>query len=416
MNWGLTEPLCRLTHPNLTERRTDNANFPVALSVLLGLTIVCGLLVTGCVAHSMGLPPPGGTRPLVKIGLAAPFEGLDRPLGYEALAGVKLALAERNAAGGVGGYRVELVALNDFGEPEEARLQAREFAVDPAVVGVVTGWTAETARASLSIYQQAGLAVAVPWSVPSELADRESGLVLVAADTQRTVEELAGAIAGTSPKQVLAVVDESSTALYQQSMHARGLEAEVLSLPGVLDCGFFEEWATDSDLDQAQLSKTLVLATDGVRAGQALLALVAHNWDVATFGGAEAGSLHIVSVGGAAANGFTFVSPAPAGRDVTRAEGDSDFDLEGLGPRAVLAYDATHVLLDAIELAVREDGRPSRRGVVATLPRVQRAGLTGVIAFDAAGRRVDAPVWLYQIVDRNYPGQRVVLPQVVGGE
>jgi len=109
--------------------------------------IICLLALSGC-ASGFSLLSHYGTRPLVKIGLAAPFEGLDRPLGYEALSGVKLALAERNAAGGVGGYIVELVALNDFGESQEAYLQAREFAADPDVLGVVTGWSDETAHAS----------------------------------------------------------------------------------------------------------------------------------------------------------------------------------------------------------------------------------------------------------------------------
>ncbi|GAB4533242.1 MAG: hypothetical protein Kow0063_14970 [Anaerolineae bacterium] len=341
--------------------------------------------------------------PLIKIGLAAPFEGLQRPLGYEALAGVKMALAERNAAGGVAGYRVELVALNDFGEPEEARLQAREFAVDPAVIGVVTGWTDETARASLPVYQQAGLAVVVAWSVSPELAERGSGVVLVAADTQRAAGELAEVVAIAHPRQVLVVADESSSALYQEALVARGLEARVLSLAGALDDRFFQEQPPDA----------LLLATDGATAGEVL---ATQKWEVIAFGGAEAGSVHVTSVGGQAADGFIFVSPAPAGRDAMQAESAVASDLEGLGPRAVLAYDATHVLLDAIELAVRENGHPDRAGVASALSRVRRDGLTGAIAFDADGRRLNVPVWLYKIVDANYPGQRVVLPSLVGDE
>ena len=82
----------------------------------------------------------------------------------------------------------------------------------------------------------------------------------------------------------------------------------------------------------------------------------------------------------------------------------------------MLAYDATHVLLDAIELAIREDGYPSRRGVAAALPKVHRYGLTGDIAFDAIGRRVDAPVWLYTIKDKQYPGQVLRLPDAASGK
>lgn len=351
----------------------------------------------------------------MKIGLAAPFEGLDRPLGYEALAGVKLALAERNATGGVGGYKVELVALNDFNEPTETRLQASEFAADPAVLGVITGWTEETARASLSVYRQVGLAVAVPWSVHPELADRGSGVVLVAADAQRTVGILAEAVAATHPSRLAVVADGPSAAIYVESVDALGMEPHIISPPGALDSEVSQEWAARLVPDQAWLPDALILATDGALAGETLLTLVNQGWDGATFGGVEAGSVHLVNVAGSAADGLAYVSPAPAGHDVSQTEGHSALGKEGLGPRGVLAYDATTVLLDAIELAIREDGYPSRPGVIAALPEVRRHGLTGEIAFDATGRRVDAPVWLYNIVDKSYPG-RVLFSQATGGE
>jgi ABC-type branched-subunit amino acid transport system substrate-binding protein len=150
--------------------------------------------------------------------------------------------------------------------------------------------------------------------------------------------------------------------------------------------------------------------------GEVLLILASTDWTGATFGGVEAGSVHSANVAGTAADGLVFVSPAPAGQDVPHIEGHSTVDGKGLAPRAVLAYDATHVLLDAIELAIREDGYPSRRGVAAALPKVRRCGLTGDIAFDAVGRRVDAPVWLYSIEDMQYPGQVLQSPDAVSGE
>jgi hypothetical protein len=58
--------------------------------MLLSATIICSLILSGCVAKPVGRALLRGTQPLLKIGLAAPFEGLDRPMGYEALTGVKL--------------------------------------------------------------------------------------------------------------------------------------------------------------------------------------------------------------------------------------------------------------------------------------------------------------------------------------
>jgi ABC-type branched-subunit amino acid transport system substrate-binding protein len=99
------------------------------------------------------------------------------------------------------------------------------------------------------------------------------------------------------------------------------------------------------------------------------------------------------------------------GRDATPA-----LETANLGPRAVAAYDATQVLLDAMELAVGRDGYPSRQGILAALPQVERRGLTGTIAFDVAGRRVDAPAWLYNITHNEYPGHLLASPKAASGE
>jgi ABC-type branched-subunit amino acid transport system substrate-binding protein len=106
---------------------------------------------------------PGSVKPTIKVGLSAPFEGLHRDLGYEVLHAVRLAVQQRNEAGGVGGrYVVELVALNDFNEPEEAVVQARKMAVDPGVLAVLGGWLPATARAAAVEYERQGLAFLAP--------------------------------------------------------------------------------------------------------------------------------------------------------------------------------------------------------------------------------------------------------------
>lgn len=113
----------------------------------------CCLLLASCCT---GLPPT------VKIGLSAPFEGRDRDLGYEVLHAVRLAVRQRNEAGGAGGALVEMVALNDFNEGAEAVMQARKMAIDPGVLAVVGGWTANTAAAAAPEYERLGLAFLAP--------------------------------------------------------------------------------------------------------------------------------------------------------------------------------------------------------------------------------------------------------------
>lgn len=118
--------------------------------------VVSSLLLTACSF-------PGSVPRTVKIGLSAPFEGRYRDLGYEVLYAVRLAVWQRNEAGGVGGrYLIELVALNDFNEPEEAVRQAREMNADPDILGVLGGWSPAVARAAAPEYSRLGLALLTP--------------------------------------------------------------------------------------------------------------------------------------------------------------------------------------------------------------------------------------------------------------
>ena len=100
----------------------------------------------------------GSTQPIVKLGLIAPFEELYRDDGYAALHAVKLAVGERNAAGGVAGRQVALVALNDNGRPDEAAMQAAKLGVDRDVLGVVGPLGEATGAAAGLVLTSDGLA------------------------------------------------------------------------------------------------------------------------------------------------------------------------------------------------------------------------------------------------------------------
>jgi ABC-type branched-subunit amino acid transport system substrate-binding protein len=97
------------------------------------------------------------TRPVIKIGLAAPFQGEYRYVGYEAIFGARLALREVNAAEGVAGYNVELVAYDDEGTPAGARHVAQNLALDSQVVTVIGHFHDQTTATARQIYAQAGL-------------------------------------------------------------------------------------------------------------------------------------------------------------------------------------------------------------------------------------------------------------------
>lgn len=303
----------------------------------------------------------------------APFEGLHRPLGYEALFAVKLALQERNAGEGVAGYRLELIALNDFDDPAEAAAQARELALDPAVRGVIGHLSAETTAAALPVYRAADLAVAVPWSVSSGLARPGSGVVFVAATLEEAEAQLRAGLDLTDPARLSQLAPATP--------------------------------------DRLAAAGGLLLDVDAVSAGEWVRRLGGAGRSITIGGLPEAGSQQFVEVAGPFAAGVVFAAPGPAAADLTQA---TDFvaaytQLAGFppGPRAALAYDAAQLLLDSLEQTTLSDANAPRHAVAANLSRTQREGVTGPLAFDEAGLRLRAPVWLYQIEQDRYPGRRL---------
>jgi ABC-type branched-subunit amino acid transport system substrate-binding protein len=168
------------------------------------------------------------------------------------------------------------------------------------------------------------------------------------------------------------------------------------------------EWVARLVLARPPPPHALILATEGASAGGILQALAETTWSGTLLGSADAGSVLLVDVAGEAAAGLIYASPAPAGQDLAEDAGSrAGLSFDELAPRAVLAYDATNVLLSAIDAATRTEGKPSRAGVVAAMRAVHMQGLTGDITFAEDGRRLEAPVWLYRIEGKRYPGELV---------
>ncbi len=119
---------------------------------MLARKILIAALVTFCLIAAC-VPV---VRPAVKIGLVGPFEGRYRDTGYEVIYAVRLAVREANQRG-LAGYGLELLGLDDSGDPQMAVTQAEKMATDPEVVGVVGHWLDETTLAAAPAYAREGL-------------------------------------------------------------------------------------------------------------------------------------------------------------------------------------------------------------------------------------------------------------------
>ena len=131
-----------------SDNKRDGGKFSLRLFVVLSFCLA--VLLAACATS---------TQPVIKIGLVAPFEGRYRPIGYEAIYAARLAIREINAQGGIHGQRIELVALDDRGEPDRAITAARQLVLDPKVVAVIGHFQPDSTDAAQAVYCAAGLPV-----------------------------------------------------------------------------------------------------------------------------------------------------------------------------------------------------------------------------------------------------------------
>ncbi len=356
----------------------------------LGVLFVLGWVLVGCA----GL---GSTRPVVKIGLVAPFEGLHRHLGYDVLYAVKLAVRERNAAGGVGGYVVELVALDDGNDASQARWQARKMIVDSDVMGVIGHFSDEAALAAVDEYHRAGLALITQVAAdavtergyPEVFRLYARNDLLGAKAARYVVEEL-----GMSRLAVLRGSHDLADAFLQT--------AEQLGATIVLDAD------TDLTFHASRFtSAELVFFSGGAVEGAELIAQARRVGIEVTFmGGSGLDSPQLEQIGGEAVGGVLYITAAPR---INAGDFVADYqDLTGRlpGPQAIVAYDATRVLLEALaracpergRRAIESQGRPTRSAVVTELGALQNyPGLTGPITFDDKGDLVAPKTYVYRV-------------------
>ncbi len=352
------------------------------------LYVLLLLAVGGCTV-------PGSTEPIVKVGLVAPFEGLYRPLGYEVLYAVKLAIRERNASGGVAGYMVELVALNDDNEPALAAQRAREMAVDPDVVGVIGHFSSPTTLAALEEYRGAGLALLTSAAAANAVTDGgHPNVYRLCARNDRLGQEAARYAVTELGAERLAILRGQEDLAEAFALMGANLGATVVSDVSADQV----DWSVqigDQDPD------LVFFTSDAVEGAGLIVQARQRGVDAPFMGGGDWGSPRLMQIGGATVEGVLYVTSVPALEEIGGADefvaGYEALAGQPPGPQAILAYDATSILLEAMARAIVAEGKPSRVAVATQLAETYFKGLTGSIAFDARGDRLDPVIYVHRV-------------------
>ncbi len=341
---------------------------------------LAALLAAGCaplkasLTNSFAADWPVNTKPVVKIGLVAPFEGLYRPLGYEVLHAVKAAVSQCNEEGGAAGYMVELVALDDSNDPEQAAIQAKKMAIDPDVMGVIGGLSSGTALAAFEEYHRNGLAF-VALAAADGLTERCYPEVFRLFAPNRLLGTEAARFAvrelGATKLAILGKEGDLMEAFVEE---AKGLRARVT--------------ICDSFFAIPDSPELIFLGGGAVEGAELARQIRGAGFNAQLMGGSELCDPKLIQIGGEAAEGTLCVTSAPTWGVFT-------------DPRATLAYDAARILLEALAKAVERDGGPSREGILSALAETHYVGLSGEISFDACGNWINPPVHIRAVAQQR---------------
>ncbi len=311
------------------------------------ILIILGVLLAGCVGAN--------TLPVYRIGLIAPFEGRYRELGYDMIYAARLALRESLTAGTMDDYRVELVAYDDSGDPQQATRQVRALVADPAVLIAIGHARTETTHSALPIYLEAGLPLI---AFESEAVDSDSPVVSGVFILDAAPEEKSDILGA-----YLEAHDMADSSIY----HAE-TAADVTTTAALVQASGASLYVGDSSWGTHQFHE---LTRD----------LTAERWFL---------------------TGAAWPQDLPDGLEFRERLLASNLYVPEPGPLAALTYDAVRLALAAIARA-HDAGSLTRNQVRAALGATDFSGLTGSITFDASGFRRDAPLYLYRWTEEEIP-------------
>jgi len=120
-------------------------------------------------APSMAASQPASqaaSKGTLKIGIELPMSGGETANGVPTANGVKLLVKQINAAGGVGGYQLDINqqddAVNGVHDPQQGATNLQTLVADTTVIGVVGPFNSGVAKAEIPISNAAGLLMCSP--------------------------------------------------------------------------------------------------------------------------------------------------------------------------------------------------------------------------------------------------------------
>jgi len=362
---------------------------------ILIASIVAASLLTAC-------NPQAGGGDKVRIGVFMSLTGTTANFGISSVNGIKMAADEVNKAGGINGKQVDILVQDDRSDASEAATIVTKFVTQDQVHAILGEVASSRSIAAAPIAQNAKIPMLTPSSTNPEVTKKGDYIfrscfidpVQGAAIAQFAAKSLGAKTAAIMVDRkndystgLEKVIDETFTRLggkivatqsYQegdqdfnaQLTSLKGGNPEVIFVPGYYnDVGLIAKQARDKGI------KVPLIGGDG--------------WD----------STQLYAIGGSALNGSYFTnhySPYDTDPKVQKFVNDYKARYGNLPDAlAATAYDAAHIMFDAIKRSKSLNGSDIRDALAATK---DYPGVTGTVTFNEH-RDAVKPIVMIEIKD-----------------
>ncbi|MGC8837195.1 MAG: ABC transporter substrate-binding protein [Anaerolineae bacterium] len=357
--------------------------------LVLGVFVCLALVASSCGPAATPTPTPPAAKEPIVFGMVAPMTGDAADYGVQLETGVRLAIEEINAAGGIAGRPVDLVVCDDKCDPYEASMCAQKMVADSRIFAIIGHVCSSCTLAGAPIYEQAGLTVMTVSSTNPVITKKGWKHVF------RTIahDGMQGPLMAQFAVQELGA--KRLAIMYASHDYGKGLlDATLPEIPKLgAEAVAVETYVPGVDKDfSAQLTKiaqakpeALLLLTDYAEGGMITkqrLAAGLGNVPVV----ASAGNQHeqFIQLGGEGAEGayvmvyFDPEKPDPKTQEFVKKYKEK-YGGKMPSEQAAYGYEAPYIYKQAIEMGA------TKANLHEYMHKVQYDGLTGVTKFDETG-------------------------------
>ncbi len=358
---------------------------------------------------ALALAPPlaAAQAKTIKIATQSPLSGGQAALGEGIKLGTQLAIEKFKGNLEKQGLNVVLVPYDDQAKPDVGVANAKNIIADSEILGVIGHLNSGVAIPSSEVYKDVSLAMISPANTNPTVTDRGYKNVFRVCGRDDVQGVVGSEFAHGTLKAKTVYIMHDKTTYGQGVAEFFKADAEKKGLKVVGFEGSEEKSNFDPIITPIRAKKPDLIYFGGLYDQAAPFFKQSREKGVkAKFLGPDGmDSSDLTKIAGKAVVGMYYTSVAGPVTVYPQAKQFADEYKQKYGktpePFAAQAYDATAILIKAIEAASKGGKAPTREAVSAAVREVKYTGVTGSIEFDAKGDPKKALYFVLQVVSED---------------